>query len=565
MKASEQPCSQPGAAPEPTARPESAPRSGWWRSEWASNLILVAAFLPITLPNLWAGKWRHSLFQLLLWLAVFGCRRWAALSLLPFYLATPILTFVSQHYGPADLDLLSSIRGSSSFSEKLAFFQVIPASYYALYCLILVPVLAYLALRGSPRPQTPAPIRWVCLLAAGGIFLGWWVSSYRLKWQGDTWFASVLVEHLGRYQPLGLPVSLTLTALDADGQQEATLQRGDFRYNATSPEKLDTVVFVVGESSRADHWHLNGYARPTTPKLESIPHLISFSHLLSLAPNTVLSWPFLFTPKVAGNSAHWPTQKSFISAFKEAGYSTAFVSFCMDQTSTRRDPLAIIAFEADRVVNGCASSGPRSTDMAMLPDIRQILAAQGPKLVVISTQGSHIGFERKSLSGYDVFQPSVLTGTKTREGWLNGYDNTIRLTDDFLASIVAQLQALGGRTVLFYVSDHGLACCDPGERFLGQAFTKPEYRPACIAWASKAFLDNPSAQTRFQFGAQHAASPVTTEYILHSFLDLCGLQTSRLDSSKSLFSSDLVMPQNRRVEDFQGHWLEFDQVPDTAN
>src|SRR5664279_5625152 len=109
------------------------------------------------------------------------------------------------------------------------------------------------------------------------------------------------------------------------------------------------------------------------------------------------------------------------------------------------------------------------------------------------------------------------------------------MTDDFLATIIAQLQAQGRRAVLFYVSDHGLACCDKGEKFLGQAFIKPEYRPACVAWASPAFLADASDKARFNLGLEHAAAPVTTDFVLHSFLDLCGIQTDILDPAKSLF------------------------------
>jgi glucan phosphoethanolaminetransferase (alkaline phosphatase superfamily) len=531
------------------------------QSEWIGSMILVIAFLPLTLPNLWAGKWRHSLFQLALWLAIIGNRRWSVLMMIPFYLATPILIFVTRHYGPADLNLLASLRGCT-LSEKTAFFQIIPAGCYWLYSLMLVPILAYMVLPRLSRSRTTAKVRWACLFIALGFVSVWGSQAYRSRLHGGTLFESIVIRHIGSYQPFGLLISSTLAGIDADGEREAARQRAEFTFDASSVEKLDNVVFVIGESSRADHWHLNGYSRATTPKLDQVQNLISFSNVLSLAPNTVLSWPFIFTPKVAGDSTHWPTQKSLITAFKEAGYSTCFVSFYMDQQSPRRDPLAIIAFEADNVVNGLAGAGRKSTDVAMLPAIRQILAKKGPKLTVVSTQGSHTGFEAELPSEYDFFQPSALNGIRTPEGWRNGYDNTIRMTDDFLAAIIQQLQ--GSRSVLFYVSDHGLACYDKQEMMLGQAFVKPEYRPACLAWASKEFLDGVEARTRFDTGRQHAGSPITTAHIMDSLLDLCGIQTKIQNRSKSLFSVSLVPPVKWQVEDFQGRWLDYAQVPDSV-
>jgi glucan phosphoethanolaminetransferase (alkaline phosphatase superfamily) len=537
----------------------------WWQSEWAANAIAIAAFLPLTLPNCWEGKWRHSLFQLALWLAVFGRRRWSVLLLIPFYLATPILLFVSRHYGPPNLDLLAAVRGSVTLSSvRIAFLKMIPGSYYCLYSLIVIPVLAFFLLRHSARRRAAAKFRWACLLVAAAFFSSWCLDAYRLQWHGETQFREVVVRHLGSYQPLGLPLSWLLTELDADGGQQAAVQRAQFKYEASCSNKIDDVIFVIGESARADHWHLNGYDRPTTPKLDQIPNLISFSNLMSLSPNTVLSWPFMFTPKAVGDSAHWPNQKTFITAFKEAGYRTYFVSFCMDQHSTRNDPLAIITLEADTVINALTNSAIKTWDTEMLPAIRQTFAAKGPKLVVISTQGSHTGFESKLPPEYEFFQPSELNGHGTAEQCLNAYDNTIRMTDDFLAAVIAQLEARHSRAVLLYVSDHGLACCDKGETFLGQAFIKPEYHPACVVWASQAFLADASGRSRFQLGRQHAAAPVTMDYILHSILDLGGIQTKILDPSKSLFSADLVAPVKWRVEDFQGRWLNYNQVPDTV-
>jgi glucan phosphoethanolaminetransferase (alkaline phosphatase superfamily) len=542
----------------------SASRPETWKDNgWTGFLVVSLAFLPLTLPNLWVGKWRHSLFQLVLWLAIVGYRRWSVLAMIPFYLATPVLVYVCQHFGPPNLNLLASVRGSYLASEKIAFLGIVPVCYYWLYALLLVPTLAYLVLRRVPEPRTTARVRCACLLIAVGFMFVWGLQAHRSKWHGQTLFGQIVLFHIGSYQPLGLLVSSALAELDVDGQNEAALRRAASNYGASTRDKLDNIVFVIGESARADHWHINGYPRPTTPEIEQPQNLISFSNVLSLAPNTGLSWPFIFTPKPVGDSAHWPTQKSFISAFKEAGYHTYFVSFFLDPKFSGNNPMAIIGLEADTVVNGSPDSGKKTTDDAMLPAIRQILADKSPKLLVVSTQGSHTGFEVRVPLRYDVFQPSVLTGTRTPEGWRNGYDDTIRMTDDFLASVIAGLQ--GSRSVLFYVSDHGLACYDKGENLLGQSYIKPEYRPACAAWASKEFLDDAGRRARFDLGRQRAGALVTTDYLLHSFLDLCGIDTGKLVPAKSLFNAGFAPPTEWRVVDFQGQWHNFADVPEFPN
>jgi glucan phosphoethanolaminetransferase (alkaline phosphatase superfamily) len=273
-----------------------------------------------------------------------------------------------------------------------------------------------------------------------------------------------------------------------------------------------------------------------------------------------MSWPYIFTTRVPEDPGNWPTKKSFISAFREAGYHTYFVSFYLDQHSTARDTMAVVGLEAETVTNGSPDSAKRTTDVAMLPTIMKVLSEKPPKLVVISTLGSHTGFEARVPLRYDAFQPSVLTGTRTPEGWRNGYDDSILMTDDFLATIIAGLK--GRRSLLFYVSDHGLACYDKRETRLGQTYVKAEYRPACFVWASKEFLDDPGCRVRFKLGLARSGALMTSDYIFDSFTDLCGIQTDKLVLSESVFNPQFKGPADLRVKDYQGEWHKFSDVPD---
>ena len=54
---------------------------------------------------------------------------------------------------------------------------------------------------------------------------------------------------------------------------------------------------------------------------------------------------------------------------------------------------------------------------------------------------------------------------------------------------------------------------------------------------------------------------VTSDYILHSLFDLCGLQSPWQDPAKSLFNDALKPPQTCRVEDFYGIWHDLASVP----
>jgi glucan phosphoethanolaminetransferase (alkaline phosphatase superfamily) len=535
---------------------------GWLYSEWAAYGILLISFLPLTIPNWWEGGWRCSLWQLALWLAIFGNRRWAVLALVPFYLLTPMLVLVAIRYGPPNLDFLGGVcfTGGDAVSiaaERQAYFSSIPGAFFLLYLLLLIPLLAAWYFGRAVSKRTPAKIRMALLLVCCLVLLNW---AYRARHLHRLIIHDIVAMRIGSYQPLGLPVSFVLTLLDADGARRAIAERDSFDWQASTASKLDNVIFVIGESARADHWSLNGYSRPTNPDLSTVSNLLSFSKVVSLAPNTILSWPFFLTLKTAGDSSHWPNTKSFIPAFQEAGYSTRFVSFYMDQNYTLHTPLSLIAFDAQAVIRGFTyTNQQRRSDLDMLPAIRSLIALNEPKLIVIATRGSHPGFEASSPLEFNAFQPSNLTEKETPETFLNGYDDTLLVTDRFLYSLIGMLR--DSRSILFYISDHGLAVYDHGSSSRQQVFVQAEYRPACVVWASDQFLADAGNRQRFDLGRQHQSATATSDYVIHSLFDLCGLNSPRQQPAKSLFNAAFMPPKTCQVEDFYGRWHDLSTVP----
>ena len=57
-----------------------------------------------------------------------------------------------------------------------------------------------------------------------------------------------------------------------------------FRYDAHctfADRESETVVLVIGETSRADNWQLYGYRRPTNPQLSKAKGLTVFTNYMS--------------------------------------------------------------------------------------------------------------------------------------------------------------------------------------------------------------------------------------------------------------------------------------------
>ena len=103
----------------------------------------------------------------------------------------------------------------------------------------------------------------------------------------------------------------------------------DFTFNAaaTHPaEDREIYVLVVGETSRALNWSLYGYDRETNPKLSEVSGLTAFTNVLTQSNTTHKSVPMLMSAVSAENFDSIYHQKGIITAFKEAGFKTAFFS-----------------------------------------------------------------------------------------------------------------------------------------------------------------------------------------------------------------------------------------------
>lgn len=94
-------------------------------------------------------------------------------------------------------------------------------------------------------------------------------------------------------------------------------QRQSFRWHAEAgyPGR-DTVVLVLGETTRGDHLGINGYVRNTTPRLAQTEGVISYTQAISNANYTLLSTPIIMTRSMGQTDNLVFPETSLISAYK---------------------------------------------------------------------------------------------------------------------------------------------------------------------------------------------------------------------------------------------------------
>src|SRR3546814_6467604 len=81
------------------------------------------------------------------------------------------------------------------------------------------------------------------------------------------------------------------------------------------------LVFVLGETVRAQNWGLDGYLRQTTPQLAAMDDVINFPDVESCGTSTAVSVPCLFSPygRHDYDEAQIRSHQSLLHVLQQAG------------------------------------------------------------------------------------------------------------------------------------------------------------------------------------------------------------------------------------------------------
>ncbi|SIO29333.1 phosphoethanolamine transferase [Halodesulfovibrio marinisediminis] len=253
-----------------------------------------------------------------------------------------------------------------------------------------------------------------------------------------------------------------------------------------------TVIFVIGESARADHFQINGYSRETTPHLIKEKNVITYGAIRSFAALTRISVPAMLTP---ATSAHPKiTTNSFLDLFVKHGFATAWISansravYSSDMPTTR-----IMGNAQQTIFRNDFTTADYSTfrDEMMLPVVKRVLSnIDGNRTIVIHTRGSHFNYHTKYSEKYRKFTPDKYSNYENLNTVINAYDNSILATDAFLANLYDLVR--DKNALVIYSSDHGESLGEDGIFMHGNK-KRPEQRnvPLIIWYSDKYAIHNP--------------------------------------------------------------------------
>jgi lipid A ethanolaminephosphotransferase len=222
----------------------------------------------------------------------------------------------------------------------------------------------------------------------------------------------------------------------------------------------ELIIMVVGETLRADHFGLNGYARDTTPQLRS-RNVVNFPDFWSCGTATAVSVPCMFSNlgRAKFKTTTAATLDNALDVLARAGVSILW----RDNNSSSKGVADRVTYQDFKKppLNPMCEDG-ECRDEGMLAGLQDwINAQQGDMLIVLHQMGNHgPAYYKRYPKAFEKFTPICPTsdlGSCTAEELNNTYDNAALYTDHFLSKVIDLLKANDHNyeTAMFYVSDHG--------------------------------------------------------------------------------------------------------------
>lgn len=503
--------------------------------------------------------------------------------------------YVAYEFGGVSGSSLYSILTTSDSSES--FHYLLQHAQITMLWLVLCAASTALAIYFARRSAfKPGGFVILCLLCIAGY--GWYIgamsASTYLKEKNANRYPTIsedgkeklfgvgnlppLLSTVKDTYPYGLPVRLWMFWREEKVMRGMEQKLSQFRFGAAatapsaepaSKDAQETYVLVLGETARFDRWTVNGYERDTSPNLlkaRQNGELVSMRDMITPRTFTMGSIPIYLSGRdIMQEGAR---QKSLISAFREAGFKTYFLSTQVKK-SFLNNVTTLFAAEADvqQYFESDETLGLVYDD-ALLGPLKNILQEKSAKkLIVLHTMGSHAVYSARYPRAFEKY-PVSSAGKAGAEpiddmqATSNAYDNSIRYTDHVLGEIMQTLALLPGNAAMIYGSDHGESLPTKACKFIGHGVLNEEnLRVPYFVWANQAYRQQHVTMWQNLLKNQDKASMTSANFA--TLLDMAGISFANFPAEHSLVREYRVRPE-RMVMNMQNTELDFNTAKEKA-
>ena len=309
--------------------------------------------------------------------------------------------------------------------------------------------------------------------------------------------------------------------------------------DSESERKL--VIFVLGETARADHFSLNGYHKKTNPLLEQ-ENVYSFDKVSSCGTSTAHSVPCMFS--IYGRSDFNKSKANQTENVLDILQRTGVNVIWLDNNSSSKGVADRVTYQSYKSKDLNPVCDTECRDEGMLANLQSYIDtyASGDVFIVLHQMGNHgPAYYKRYPKSFEKFVPICATNQLeqcTQEEISNTYDNALLYTDYFLAQAIGLLKNNDEqfRTALLYVSDHGESLGENNLYLHGLPYmVAPEAQTnvPMIMWFGEAYKQGGIDFSQIRDSVNQ---PFSHDNLFHTILGLMEIQTSVYDSDMDIIS-----------------------------
>ena len=306
-----------------------------------------------------------------------------------------------------------------------------------------------------------------------------------------------------------------------------------------STAKPKLMVFVVGETVRADHIGLNGYQRDTMPLLASQPDIYSFKNATSCGTSTAYSVPCMFS--YANRDTYNPDEADYNENVLDTLSKQGVNVIWRDNNSSSKGVADRVTFEDYKTPETNPDCDEECRDIGMLDGFDTLLNTGAPAkdtLILLHQMGNHgPAYFKRYPKAFEEYRPVCMTNELSKcddQTVINAYDNAIRYTDYFLNSVIDTLKAYEQDydVVMVYISDHGESLGENNIYLHGLPYAiapAAQKQVPVIIWSPK---NNGIDKNSFMLD-----KPVSHDFITPTLLNFFAITTDEVKAAPTFFTS----------------------------
>ncbi len=305
----------------------------------------------------------------------------------------------------------------------------------------------------------------------------------------------------------------------------------------------ELVIFVVGETARADRFSLNGYQRETNPLLKK-EQVVSFSNFWSCGTSTAVSVPCMFSNITADDYKKEivKSTENIVDVLQHSGVHVLW----LDNNSDSKGVALRVPYQSYKSPKINPVCDPECRDIGMLTNLQSYIDEhpQGDIFIVLHQMGNHgSAYYKRYPVEFEKFTPVCKTNQLedcSKEELNNAYDNAILYTDYFLSEVIGLLKknVKTFETAMFYVSDHGESLGENGLYLHGlPRFIAPDTQthvPAII-WFDDGFYG-----LNMRLLAKKADNKYSHDNVFHTILGFMEIESDTYDRRMNVLRRNLI-------------------------